>query len=153
MAFIKDRLPDPLSYYESQVLRLSPRGKPWRSAECQFHGGSDSMRINIESGAFVCMAQCGARGGDILSYQMAAHGQTFIEAAKALGAWVGDGRPSRHRPMPFPARDGLTVLREESMLVAVAACNVAGGIELAGSELDRLLQAANRIHFIAEACA
>ena len=59
--FIKDRLPDPVPYYESEGLVLKGRGK-WRPTECRFHGSRDSMRINTETGGFVCMAACGAKG-------------------------------------------------------------------------------------------
>ena len=91
-----DRLPDPASYFESQGLKLTgPRSAKWKTTECAFHGGSDSMRVNVHSGGWVCMA-CGAKGGDVLAYQMAAHGLEFVDAAKALGAWVDDGRP--HTP-------------------------------------------------------
>ena len=48
--FIKDQLPDAVSYYESAGLTLQ-RGKKWRTTRCEFHGGSDSLRINTESGA------------------------------------------------------------------------------------------------------
>ena len=94
MPFDRRNLPDPISYYESEGLKLTSRGK-WRTTACQFHGGSDSMRINTETGAFACMAGCGARGGDVLAYHMAQHGLEFVEAAKALGAWIDDGRPAR----------------------------------------------------------
>lgn len=43
--FIKNNLPDPLSYFETEGLELVGRGK-WRTIECSFHGSSDSMRIN-----------------------------------------------------------------------------------------------------------
>lgn len=153
MTFLRDRLPDPEGYFESEGLALQ-RGGKWRTTRCEFHGGSDSMRVNLETGAWVCMAGCGAKGGDVLAYQMAAHGQSFIEAAKALGAWEEDPHDQhriRHRPLPFPARDGLEVLREEALLCAVAACNVANGVALNDEEKQRLTEAAARIQFIADA--
>ena len=60
MPFDRRNLPDPISYYESEGLKLTSRGK-WRTTACQFHGGSDSMRINTDSGAFACMAVRRAR--------------------------------------------------------------------------------------------
>jgi hypothetical protein len=30
---------------------------------------------------------CGAAGGDVLAFHRRRHGMTFIEAARALGAW------------------------------------------------------------------
>jgi hypothetical protein len=153
LTLLRDRLPEPVGFFESQGLALQ-RGGKWRTTRCEFHGGSDSMRVNTESGAFVCMAGCGARGGDVLAYQMAAHGQEFIEAAKALGAWEDDQRAPAHalrKPLPFRARDGLEVLRDEAMLAAVAAGNVSQGVQLTDEDRARLHEAAGRITFIANA--
>lgn len=94
MSFDKSRLPDPQGYFEGLGLVLSRRGK-WRSTSCEFHGGSDSMRVNLQSGSWVCMAGCGARGGDILAYEQAHSGTSFVDSAKALGAWVEDSTASR----------------------------------------------------------
>lgn len=155
MTLLRDRLPDPVAYYEAQGLPLQ-RGGKWRSTRCDFHDGSDSMRIKVETGAFRCM-NCEARGGDVLAYQMAIHGQDFVAAAKALGAWQDDPRDKhqpRRRPLPFPARDALEILADEANLVAVAAGNVAHGVVMRGPDLERLMQAAGRIRVIArEACA
>lgn len=155
MTYERDRLPDPLSFYENEGLRLlGPRSAKWKTTECQFHGGSDSMRINTHSGAWVCMAGCGARGSDVLAFQMAAHGQEFVEAAKALGAWVDDGKPSlRQRPTPLPPRAALEVLAIECNLVAVAAGNLANGMELSRVDLGRVLVAAGRITRLVEVFA
>ena len=153
MAVDQSRKPDPHGYFEAEGLKLS-RGKKWVTTGCAFHGGSDSMRINLHSGAFVCMAGCGARGGDVLAYHMAARGQGFIDSAKELGAWIDDGKDSaRTRPTPLPARDALMVLAAESNLVAVAAANVAHGVVLSQIDLTRLLTAAGRIGRIAEVFA
>ena len=154
MAFDRNRLPDPASYYEAQGLKFREHKGKWRTTECRFHGSSDSLRVNAETGAFVCMAGCGARGGDVLAYEMALHGADFPTAAKALGAWVEDGKPEpRRRPAPFPARDGLEVLLSEAMLVAISAANIAHGVSLSDNDRHRLLQAASRVQSIAEVCA
>ena len=152
MGFERDRLPDAESYYQSHGLKLDGKGK-WRTTECRFHGGSDSMRINAHTGAFVCMAGCGAKGGDVLAYEMADTGTDFVTAAKALGAWVDDGRPAPSRPTAIPPRDALQILATEANLVAVAAGNVAHGVKLTQIDLDRVMQAASRITFIAEVFA
>jgi hypothetical protein len=149
MGFERDRLPDPVSYYEGEGLALKgPNSSKWKTTECRFHGGSDSMRINTQTGAFVCMAGCGAKGGDILSYQMQAHGIEFVVAAKSLGAWVEDGKNIRHVPVnppALPARAALQVLELETYLVVIEASRIAKGHIPTQEELNRILAAANRI--------
>ena len=148
MAFVRDRLPEAIPYFESEGLRLTGPGK-WKTAKCDFHGGSDSMRINTETGAFVCMS-CGAKGGDVLAYRMLIAGVDFVAACKDLGAWEENDRPSRMKPLPFSAREALSVLRFEALLAAVAAGNIAKGIVLTDDDRQRLLQAASRIEYIAD---
>lgn len=151
MSFDRARLPDPLAFYaDREGLTLTGRGR-WRTGPCREHDGSDSARYNVETGAFVCMAGCGLKGGDVLAYHMRMHGVDFVQACKDLSCWVEDGRPSRVKPLPFSARDGLEVVRFECLLVAVAAGNLAKGVELASADRERLLQAAGRIQFVAEA--
>ncbi len=150
MTFERNRLPDPVSYFESQGLQLTgPRSAKWRTTECKFHGGSDSMRVNAATGGFCCM-NCGARGGDVLAYHMATHGLEFVAAAKALGTWVDDGKPNKpQRPTALPPRAALEVLSFESTLVAVAAGNLARGVTLSNDDRKRLLLCAGRINRIA----
>lgn len=153
MSFQRDRLPEPLGYYEGAGLKFrEPKGK-WRTTGCVFHSSRDSMRINTASGAFVCMA-CGVKGGDVLAYHMQAHGLEFVDAAKALGAWVDDGRPQTpQKPAPLPPRAALEVLSAEANLVAVAAANIAYGVSLSADDLSRILTAAGRITKISEVFA
>lgn len=149
MSFVREHLPGPISYFEEQGLKLSGQGK-WRTAACNFHGGSDSMRINTQAGGWCCMA-CGVKGGDVLAYHMQAHNLGFVEAARALSAWIDDGVTLRStHPMPLPPRAALQVLAFESTLAAVAASNVAQGITLNDVDRNRLLLAANRINRLAE---
>lgn len=152
MGFERNRLPDPQGYYEAQSLKLG-KGKKWVTTACNFHQGSDSMRINLHSGAFVCMAGCGARGGDVLAYHMAAYGLSFVEAAKALDCWVEDGTPHPTKPAPFSPRQALEVLAIETNLVAIAAGNIAYGVALSQVDKDRVLLAAGRITRISEVFA
>jgi hypothetical protein len=112
------------------------------------------MRINLETGGYVCMAGCGASGGDVLAYHMDAHGLEFVDAAKDLGAWVEDGKPhTQQKPAPISARAGLQVLNEEASLVAIAAAGLAEGKALTQDDLVRLLLAANRIARVSEVFA
>ena len=153
MSFDRTRLPEPVSYYEGLGLAFKERRGKWRTTACNFHGGTDSLRINTDSGAFVCMAGCGARGGDVLAYHMAHAGLDFTAASKELGAWIEDGKTAPSRPTPLPARDALAVLAVEANLVAVAAANVAHGVALSQLDLSRVLQAAGRIQKIVEVFA
>lgn len=147
MAFDRSRLPEPLAYFEGEGLTLKGPGR-WKTAACTFHGGRDSMRVNIGGGAWVCMS-CGEKGGDVLAFHMRRHGLEFVDACRAIGAWVEDGKTSTARPLPFSARAALEVIRFEALLCAVAACNLARGIPLASADRERLVQAAGRIEFIA----
>jgi hypothetical protein len=146
--FLHEQLPEPTSYFEAEGLKLVGKGK-WRTTSCNFHGGSDSLRVNVATGAWVCMAGCGARGGDVLAYHMAAHGFDFVSAAKALGAWTDDGTVFRNsRPKPLPASLAIQVLGFESTLTAVAAGNIANGVMLSSDDRARLTVSAQRINAI-----
>lgn len=154
MTLLRERLPEPQEYFASQGLELVGRGA-WRTTRCAFHGGSDSMRVNLRSGGFCCMAGCGARGGDVLAYHMAAQGLGFVEAARALGAWHDDPAsaqqgPQRRRPCGLPAREALALLRDDALVVAVAAGNLARGLVLTEADRQRLLEGAARIQRIAD---
>ena len=152
MTFDRRNLPDAVSYYESEGLKLTSRGK-WRTTECKFHGGSDSMRINTDSGAFACMA-CGASGGDVLAYEMQATGAEFIDACKALGAWTDDGQPAvQHKPTPLSPRAALQAIAFEVTLVAIEASRIASGIVPSEADKARVLAASNRITRIMEVFA
>jgi hypothetical protein len=149
MSFDRTLLPDPIGYFEEQGLRLTGRGK-WRTAECRFHGGSDSMRINVARGGWCCM-NCGAKGGDVLAYHMRLHDMEFVPAARQLGAWVDDGAPILPlKPAPLSPRAALQVLGVEANLAAVAAANLANGVALSELDRARLLTASRRISRLAE---
>ena len=147
--FDRSQLPDPANYFKSEGLRLKgARHANWKTTECRFHGGSDSMRVNVATGAFKCM-NCGAGGGDVLAYHMHAHDMEFIEAARALGAWIDDGKPLiNQKPTALPPRAALEVMAFEAMLVAVAAGNLASGHVLSTIDLRRLFISAGRINRI-----
>jgi hypothetical protein len=85
-AFRRSRLPRATLYYPSQGVSLIGAGT-WRSARCPFHDDNHpSLRVNVDTGAFRCMA-CGAHGGDVLAFHRLRYGLGFIEAAKVLNAW------------------------------------------------------------------
>ena len=147
MTFNREQLPDPLSYFEGEGLKLKGPSK-WKTSECRFHGGSDSMRINTQYGGWVCMS-CGVKGGDVLSYHIQAYDMEFIDAAKALGVWVDDGKPqATKKPTALTPRSALEVLGRESTIVAIAAGNIAQGINLTDEDRSRLMVCAGRINKI-----
>ena len=151
MAFIRDALPDARGYFESigLILKGSRRSK-WLTTRCDFHDGSDSMRINVFSGAFKCM-NCQTGGGDVLSYEMAISGCDFPTAAKRLGAWVDDGRPPPKRRSSLSARDAISLMAFEGVLIAIEGSRIASGIVPKPSDLERVLEASRRVSHIAEA--
>ena len=153
MTFDRRNLPEPVGYYEAAGLVFRERKGKWRTTRCEFHGGSDSMRVNTDSGAFACMA-CGASGGDVLSYEMQATGAEFIDACKALGAWTDDGQPAvQHKPTPLSPRAALQAIAFEVTLVAIEASRIASGIVPSEADKARVLAAANRITRIMEVFA
>ncbi|WP_051278947.1 CHC2 zinc finger domain-containing protein [Chitinilyticum aquatile] len=87
LRFDRSLLPSPAIYYVEQLaMRLHGRGL-WRDALCPFHkDSSPSLRVNLETGAFRCMA-CGVHGGDVLAFEMQRTGCDFPTAAKCLNAW------------------------------------------------------------------
>ena len=153
MPFDRNALPEALAYFEAQGLTFRERKGRWRTTRCDFHQGSDSMRVNTSTGAWVCMA-CGVHGGDVLSYEMQLTGADFVSAAKALGAWVEDGKPAiPSKPTPISARAALQALSFEALLVAVEAARVAKGARPTEADKARVLAASNRITRIAEVFA
>lgn len=149
MGFERDRLPDPVSYFENQGLTLRGPGK-WKTTRCNFHDGSDSMRVNTASGAWVCMA-CGAKGGDVLAYEMQATGTEFVRAAQELGAWVDDGRPPPStKPAALPPRAALAALAHETSLLFIEAARMTRGYVPTPDDIARMGQAAGTIQLIAQ---
>ena len=86
--FDRARLPDPLTYYTTELERLRPHGGN-ASARCPFHDDAHpSLSVNLDTGAFHCrVPACGAHGRDVLAFHMARYDLPFAAAAKALGAW------------------------------------------------------------------
>ena len=149
MSFDRKALPSASEYYPSQEIYLKGRGK-WQTGPCPFHNGSDSLRVNVESGAYVCMAGCGARGGDVLSFHQAHHGLGFVEAAKSLGAWIYDDNDTPHstKPAAIPARQLLEVVAFETTVASLVASDLAAGRPVSEVDRQRLLTATGRIAHI-----
>lgn len=148
MSFDRNRLPEPTAYFESRGLQLTGRGK-WRTARCEFHGGSDSLRIRVDEGCWICMA-CGAKGGDVVSYEMQRHGLDFVAAAKALGAWVEDRARAPSRPRAFSASDALAALHADLHVCAILLSDARRGVIPTDDDWRAFLAAAGRAIRIAE---
>jgi len=147
--FRKEMLPNAQTYFEGEALKLTGKGD-WRTTECQFHGGKTTMRINLKTGGFCCMS-CGAKGGDIVAYQMQIHHIDFVTACQSLGAWIDEGQPrAPQRPKPLAASEAIRALAFESTLAAIAAGNLANGFALTDVDHERLRLACNRINTIYE---
>lgn len=149
MSFDRDRLPDPAGYFEGEGLRLQGRGT-WRTTRCDFHGGSDSLRVNVDSGAWVCMS-CGVKGGDVLAYAMQRDGIDFVPAAKALGAWVDDGKPAPARPRAFSAAAALAALHVDLHLCCIVLSGARRGELPTDDDWRAFMGAAGRCIAISEA--
>ena len=151
MPFDRNALPEPPAYFEAQGLTFRERKGRWRTTRCDFHQGSDSLRVNTSTGAWVCMS-CGVHGGDVLSFEMQLTGADFVTAAKALGCWSDDGKPvQQQKPTPISARAALQALSFEALLVALEAARIAKGAQPTEADKARVLAASNRIIRLVEA--
>jgi CHC2 zinc finger len=147
--YIRDRLPDPATYFEGEGFPLRGPGK-WKTTRCEFHDGSDSMRVNTKSGGWVCMA-CGEKGGDVLSYSMRLHGLDFVQAARLLGAYVDDDKPHRGtaQPTTLSARDAMGVIAFELNVLVVVISGIRRGLIPSDGDWERFLVSAGRIQMLA----
>jgi hypothetical protein len=145
----RDRVPAWQEYAEREGLTLHGRGK-WRNVLCDFHADTDpSMRVNTESGGWVCMS-CGASGGDTLSHYMQRHGADFIDAARALGAWTDAASPAHQRPRTLSARDGLSLLHADAMVLFVVGSDIGAGKTPPAKDLEAVARAVRRILVVYE---
>lgn len=128
------------------------RGK-WRTTTCEFHDDrSPSMRVNVESGGWCCMA-CGASGGDAVAYLMARTGGDFRNCAKALGAWRDgpeDGRTRPSLPGGLSAHDALAVIAQDMGILFVVAADLAAGKKASEQDMHAFAAATGRMHAIAK---
>lgn len=146
--FDRDALPDPTDYFESRGFSLVGRGA-WRTTRCAFHGGSDSMRVKVRSGAWCCMA-CGASGGDVLAFHMQATGMDFVQAARDLGAWNGPERTTNRRgPADLSARDALELAAWELLVAQVVMGDARRGVLVCEEHWQRFLLAVHRVERLA----
>jgi hypothetical protein len=148
LGFDRRLLPDPQAFFEAERLTLRGRGR-WRTTRCQFHGGSDSMRINVESGGWCCMA-CGAHGGDALAYVMQRDGIDFVAAARRLGAWIAGPRmPSAEKPKMLSPRDAMEVIAAELKIVWIVVSDIRRGMIPSSRDWERFTVATGHIEALA----
>jgi hypothetical protein len=147
--YIRDRLPDPISYFDAEDVRLIGPGR-WKTGPCNFHGGSDSLRVNTASGGWCCMA-CGAKGGDVLAYHMQMHGMEFVEAATALGAYVDDGRrySGKMTATTLSARDAMQVIAHELLVLLIVIADIRAGVIPKDADWQRFVVGAGRVETLA----
>lgn len=108
----------------------------------------------------ICPAHPSKHGSLTLSVRDGDDGRVLVhchagcsvdEILGAVGLTIDDLFPARlpynHSPMrrPWPAADVLDAVAQETLIVAVAACNVAKGITLLPVDHERLLVASERI--------
>ena len=148
--FVKDRLPDTIEYFDLEGVPLKGPGR-WKTGPCHFHDGSDSLRVNVDSGGWVCMA-CGTKGGDVIAYAMQRHGLEFAEAARALGAYVEDDKPHRGpaKKATLSARDAMQLVAFELTVAVVVISDARSGLLPSDSDWQRFLASAGRVIALAE---
>lgn len=86
---LKNRI-TPEVYFAKELPHLKlTRSTKWLTVNCSFHAdGKPSMRINLESGGFFCHS-CGAKGGDIISFEMQRSCLSFKQAMEKLSKQWG----------------------------------------------------------------
>ena len=148
--FLRDRLPDPVGYFDSEGVSLKGPGR-WKSGACGFHGGSDSLRVNVQSGAWRCM-NCGVKGGDVLAYVMQLHGLDFVTAARSVGAYADDGQLHKG-PAPaatLTARDAMQLAALEILVALLVMAGVRRGEIPSDDDWRRFIACASRLQLLAE---
>ena len=76
----------PTSYYTRELGGIPSKQSRshWISVRCVFHDDHNpSMSVNLNSGGFICHA-CGAKGGDIIAFEMQRCRLSFKEALTKL---------------------------------------------------------------------
>ena len=148
--FIRDRLPDAVEYFDSEGVLLRGPGR-WKTGPCHFHGGSDSLRVNVQSGGWCCMA-CGIKGGDVLAYAMQRHRLDFVEAARSLGAYIDDDKPHRGpiKKASLPARDAMEVAAEAMRVAFVVICDIKAGLIPSETDWHQFIEIAGQIDALAQ---
>lgn len=150
--FRRELLPDPVAFFEEEGVKLTGAGR-WRTGPCAFHGGSDSLRVNVESGGWCCMS-CMEKGGDVLSYTMKRHGLDFVDAARRLGAYREGGIANRAPAAPgrLTLRDAFELASREMLVAFVVMADIRAGRIPSDADWIRFVQCCARVEALAEDC-
>lgn len=141
-------LPDSNHYYESLGLIFRSKGE-WMTTNCEFHGGSDSMRIH-KTGAFRCM-NCGVHGGGVVSYHMQRFNIDFLQACRDLGISVGNStRRPPDKPKPIPTTRAIELMSMEARIAWMLLAKIKAGKKLEDHEIESLKTSCKEIMNIAE---
>lgn len=140
------KLPDTTQYFESLGHRFLTKGK-WMTTDCKFHGGSDSLRVHAETGAWRCMnIGCGLFGGSIVSYHSKFHKISKSDACIALGiSDRGSSNKTPQIPKPLPIHRAIELMAFEAQLVWNELTRLKEGKNLEQNDLERLRVAAARL--------
>lgn len=85
-AYKPERLSDPEGYYRTHMDKLHVRGD-WADCRCPLHDDKNpSLSVNLKHGGFKCRG-CDASGSSIVDFHMRLNSMSFVDAARALGAW------------------------------------------------------------------
>jgi hypothetical protein len=148
---IFENQPDPITYFESLGHKFITKGE-WRTTDCTFHGGSDSFRVHVSSGAFKCMS-CNRNGGGVLSHYMQYHDVDSKQAGIALGMWrEGKNSQVTKRPSPIPAIKLLNLLGFELQLVWNELTRIKLNRQVTEEDQERVRLAASRILWVIGDC-
>jgi len=144
MTLIRQNLPSAEEYFKARGHKVTNHGKGFRT-NCGIHNGTGQNLSVRDDGAFYCF-KCGAKGGDLISYEMLLTGADFVTSAKSLGAWIEDGNTNHHhKPTPITAQQALDILQMESLIVAIALTDYSNGQPISSIDAERLRVAAGRI--------
>ena len=132
------------SFRSSQGVRQTGHNR-WM-AKCPAHDDRSPSLSILETDEGIlrikCFAECG--GADVLGAVGLELKDLYPEALKHHSA---PGKPNHWHA----AREAFLVVSQEALLVAIAAENIASGIDLSDDDRDRLILAAQRIRDAAEA--
>jgi predicted SprT family Zn-dependent metalloprotease len=70
---------------------------------------------------------------------MQMHGQEFVEAARALGAYVDDGNVGKATPATLSARDAMQVVAHELLVLFVVIADIRNGVIPSDADWQRFV--------------